>query len=105
MTVWEGQIREVFETFDADGSGEIDVDELFIAMRAMNEPFQSKEDGMLPVKSKPCISRVLERESSHLYCYTICVSPTIGTNRHIDLNGNGFKVEHLSCTFSQPKQR
>lgn len=37
----------MFETFDADGSGEIDVDELFIAMRAMNEPFQSKEDGKL----------------------------------------------------------
>ena len=98
------QIREVFETFDADGSGEIDVDELFIAMRAMNEPFQSKEDGMLPVRSKPCISRFLER-SSHRYWYTICVSPTIGTNRQINLNGNGFEVERLACTFSQPKQR
>jgi len=41
------QIREVFETFDTDGSGEIDVDELYIAMRAMDEPFQSKEDGEL----------------------------------------------------------
>ena len=27
------QIREVFETFDTDGSGEIDVDELFVVWR------------------------------------------------------------------------
>jgi Ca2+-binding EF-hand superfamily protein len=39
-----GQVREIFETFDADGSGEIDVDELFFAMRALNNPFQSKDD-------------------------------------------------------------
>jgi hypothetical protein len=49
------QIREVFETFDQDGSGEIDVDELYIAMRAMNEPFQSKEDGT--VETFPTLAR------------------------------------------------
>ena len=39
----------MFETFDTDGSGEIDVDELYIAMRAMNDPFNSKEDGIRSV--------------------------------------------------------
>jgi hypothetical protein len=38
------QVREIFETFDADGSGEIDVDELYSATKAMDEPFQSRDD-------------------------------------------------------------
>ena len=37
--------HKVFETFDADGSGEIDVEELYTAMKAMNMAFNTKADG------------------------------------------------------------
>jgi len=41
------EIKEAFDLFDTDGSGEIDAKELKVAMRALG--FEPKKDSVFPV--------------------------------------------------------